>query len=286
MKGVRRGRQVARHAALDILSTARLARGRATEELARPRVHFAYLHTVPRVEEAGFRRLLQQLSQTHDFVTHSEGVRLLSTGPLTKPVISFSFDDGFASNYRTASILEEFGIAGIFFVPTTFIGTATLTEARALFGYSEGIDEPAMTWEQLEMLRDRGHEIGNHTQTHPAISSLSATQAEDQIYGAAEMLRERLGECRHFAWPFGRWFHFTASAANAVFASGHETCASAERGAHSALSHGPPGLLCLRRDHLMASWPLRHSTYFLARSSSMAGPESNLFPSDWAVNHP
>lgn len=279
----KRARAVARHAVLDGLS----ARDRWTHQLdvglARPRVALPYLHAVPREEEGDLRRFVAALARDHEFIGYSEAVRRVRDGDIDRPYVSFSFDDGFASNVRAARILEEFGAPGMFFVPTGFVGTKTLAEARSFFGFIEGCDEPAMTWDDLERLKERGHEIGNHTHTHRILASLSAQERADEVGRAAEILHSRLGASDHFAWPYGRFFHFSDDAARAVFDTDHASCASAERGAHVVPPPGGERALCVRRDHIMTEWPLRHCTYFLARSGRVASSVSNQWPENWHV---
>ena len=173
--------------------------------MVRPRVALPYLHAVPPNEEDSFRRLVASLARDHHFIGYSEAMRRVREGDIDRPYISFSFDDGFASNVRSARILEEFGATGMFFVPTGFVGTKTVTEARAYYGFSYGCDEPAMTWDDLETLKAGGHEIGNHTHGHRILSSLGVQEQHDEIGTAAEILRSRLGASDHFAWPYGRF---------------------------------------------------------------------------------
>ncbi len=278
-----RARSLARHAALDVLGLLDTATGSQRQDLTRPRVHFPYLHSVPAHEEERFRALLSDLRRTHEFIGYSDAVDRVLRGDIDRPYMAFSFDDGFASNTRTARILEEFDTRGCFFVATRFIGTPTVEKARELFGYSEGIDEPAMTWTDLESLLSRGHEIGNHTMRHRPLSHLPPDQVIEEIAGAAENLRGHLGQVDHFAWPFGRYSHFSPVARDAVFAAGHRSCASAERGSHVPDFSGSPSTLCLRRDHLMTRWPLAHSRRFLAKSAKHARAGDQGFPADWDV---
>ena len=224
------------------------------------------------------------LAVDHTFISYDEAVRRVLHGPIERPYLAFSFDDGFESNVRLSRILDDYGAPGCFFVPTGFIGSdMTPAEAQGLFGFSEGIDERAMTWAELEDMKARGHAVENHTVNHPVLSQISEQQAADEIHGAAEVLRSRLGDCTHFAWPRGRFQHFAAAAARAVFESGHESCASAERGAHVRVHEGPRQGLCLRRDHEMTNWPLRHQLYFLGRSSDRAVSAPDGWPDDWSV---
>jgi peptidoglycan/xylan/chitin deacetylase (PgdA/CDA1 family) len=278
-----RVRATARHLGLDGLWASWSARGRIESALARPRISLPYLHAIPERREAAFRELLLRLAPTHTFISYSEAVARLLSGEIDKPYVAFSFDDGFVSNVRAARILEEFGATGCFFVPPNFIGTPDVAAAQEFYGFKEGVFEPAMTWADLESLKSRGHEIENHTLNHRVMSWISKEQMTDEIGLGAQVLRERLGQVRHFAWPRGRFSHFTEAAAQTVFATGHESCASAERGAHTQRVEGRPESLCLRRDHIMAEWPVRHSLYFLARSASLASSASNRWPDGWGV---
>lgn len=276
-----RARRALRHTTLSALSAGAAQSDRVRMSLSTPRVHFAYLHAVPVHEEPTFRRLLAYLSEGHDLVGHSEAVRRLRSGVVDRPTISFSFDDAFASNHRTGAILEEFGTRGMFFVPGFFPGTNTLEDARHLFGYSQNITEPAMSWDQVADLVDRGHEIGNHTSTHRDLAKVPHDEVIRQIEHSASVLQERVGRCPHFAWPFGRRTHITPEGIDATFAAGHETCASAERGSHSASDLPAEAPLVLLRDHLMTSWPLEHNLYFLAQSAERPVAPWSHYPQEW-----
>lgn len=276
-------RQVARKGALDVLSVGYRASRRERDGLTRPRVHLPYLHAVSPDQEDRFRAFVRALAKDHTFISYSEAVQRVLTGEIDRPYVSFSFDDGFASNVRAGGILEEFGAVGMFFVPAGFIGVETVAGAREFFGFDKGCDEPAMTWDDLESLKAHGHEIGNHSWSHRIMSTLSPQEQYDEIAATAEELRSRLGESVHFAWPYGRFSHFAEHAARAVFDTGHTSCASAERGAHTLEAGPDPRTLCLRRDHVMTEWPQRHSRYFIAHSGRHAGAEDNLWPRDWSI---
>lgn len=276
-------RRVARHAALDVLALLDQVTGRTARGLRQPRIHLPYLHAVPQKEEETFRALLSELAHDHELISYSEAVRRIHHGPVDKPAVAFSFDDGFASNTRTARILEEFGTSGMFFVPPGFVGTRTVDMARKFYGFSEGVDEPAMTWDDLEHLKAAGHEVGNHTWGHRILSVISEDEMLTEVGRGAEELRTRLGNCDHFAWPRGRFFHFTPAGARAVFATGHLSCASAERGAHPIARPGAPELVCLRRDHIMTEWPLRHSRYFMGRAGLRNDPRYGRWPDEWNI---
>ena len=64
----------------------------------------------------------------------------------------------------------------------------------------------------------------------------------------------------------------------AVARAGYASGASTERGCHVAPACLPSGVLCLRREHIDAAWPLSHSRYFLARSAARASCDAHLWP--------
>ncbi|ACV06869.1 predicted xylanase/chitin deacetylase [Kytococcus sedentarius DSM 20547] len=275
-------RAAARHLALDALALRDRMTGSVTGLLQTPRVHLLYLHAVPVHEEPAFRALLDRLAKDHEFVTHDEAVRRIRTGDITAPAVSFSFDDAFASNYRTASILEEYGTRGMFFVPADMPGTGTVEGTRRLFGYEQNVTEPGMTWAQIDELRERGHGIGSHTCTHANLAEVPVADAREEIRRAHEVLTARYGDVPHFAWPFGRTFHITPELVETVFETGHTTCSSAVRGSHCGASPDDAERpLVLLRDHVMTSWPLEHTLHLLSRSAASPRPPWTQYPQEW-----
>src|SRR5699024_10627287 len=93
---------IARHGALDVLAFRDRLRSRNEPAWTRPRVHLPYLHAVPPEEEDTFRDLVREIGRTHTFISYSEAVERIKHGPIDKPYVAFSFDDGFKSNVRTA----------------------------------------------------------------------------------------------------------------------------------------------------------------------------------------
>ena len=69
-----------------------------------------------------FRQLLLTLSEKSKLVSFDNAVKLIkSNTKVDKPHIAFSFDDGFKDCIQIASILEEFGITGGFFICPKYI---------------------------------------------------------------------------------------------------------------------------------------------------------------------
>jgi len=275
-------RRLVRHAVVDAFSVAdRLAYG--DEPLRRNRVQFLYLHFVMADEEAGFRRLIELLSRDHTFVTYSEAIRLVQNGNIDKPYLAVSFDDGLRNCLRAAGILEEYGVSACFFVCDS-MAEETRDERITEFCSRELSIPPAdfLSWSDMEHLIESGHEIGNHTRAHKTLRGLGGGELQDAVYESLTALRSRLGDdVRHFAWPRGRFFHVDPATTSAVFDAGHESCASAERGCHVAGPPCTPEEVCIRRDHVIAAWPLRHTIHFLRRNSMRAGADSSLWPPEW-----
>lgn len=63
-----------------------------------------------------------------------------------------SFDDGGESNFHAASLLEEYGFKGMFFIVADYIG-------------KKGF----LNEDQILQLRKQGHLIGSHSKTHPNV---------------------------------------------------------------------------------------------------------------------
>ena len=272
-------RGVCRHAALTALAGLQSARGATPQHLRRPRVHFIYFHHCYPDEIAGFRALLSALSRDHDLVGYSEAVRRIQVGDVNRPCVALSFDDGVKNTLLAADVMREFGIKGCFFVCPAIVGETDPDTLRR-FCHERLNFSPAefLSWQDLERLLSEGHEVGGHTMTHARMSITPASELAEETGGCFQELRRRVGPVRHFAWPFGRFWDMSALAAEAVFMAGFETCASAERGCHVVQHSGALHQLCLRRETLLGAWPLSHSLYLLARSSSRAGLGDNHWP--------
>lgn len=277
-------RSVARFAALTALASYERASGRLASDLERDRVHFLYLHHVFTDEAAGFRALLEELAHRHTFVSHSEAVERLRSGRIDGRYIAISFDDGLKTCLAASRVMDEFGARGCFFVCPSMVGNTNEEEVTRFC--AERLHMPPvefMDWRDMEDLRARGHEVGSHTVNHRQLSLLAGADLDAEVAGSRALLEQRLGPVRHFAWPFGRFHHFSPAAAEAVFRAGYASCSSAERGCHVAAAGGPASGLCIRRDHIIAGWPLAHCMYFIARSARRATPALNAWPAGWSV---
>jgi peptidoglycan/xylan/chitin deacetylase (PgdA/CDA1 family) len=246
-------------------------------------VQILYLHHLLEDEERGFRALLEHLARDHVFIPFGEAVDRICLGPIDRPYVAFSFDDGFQSCLRAADLLEEFGAHACFFVCPDFLDESDperiARTCREVFGLPP---MEFLSWQDAEKLRARGHEIGSHTMRHCRAAETEIAEWREQLGRSREELEQRLGRVEHFAWPYGLFSDVTPASIEAVFEARYLTCSSAIRGCHVTPAGGDSSQLCLRRDHLAAVWPLAHSLYFLARSAEFASENSNRWPEEWA----
>jgi peptidoglycan/xylan/chitin deacetylase (PgdA/CDA1 family) len=276
-----RARGIARHVVLSSLAGLQRLRGELERGLTRPRVHFIALHSVAATEEHGFRRLLTQLARTHRFVRYSDAVDRVRRGDIDRPLLAFSLDDGFRSCLASLRILEEFGASACVFVCSAVVNEKRSDRVSAFCRQRLGVAPTQfVSWDDLATMLRAGHEVGSHARTHANLAALGTAELADEIAGSRAELEARLGPIRHFAWPFGRFFHVRRHVIDAMARAGYESSASAERGCHIAPTDRSPTILCLRRDFIDAAWPLPHCLYFLARSAAQASAGAHLWPAE------
>lgn len=230
------------------------------------RVHLIYLHHVLPREESNFFRSLDWMKQAGmHFIPYSEAIDRIEKGLFDKPYVAFSFDDGLKSCVVASRILDQFDAKACFFVNGKIVGELD-HDKRAKF-CSERLNMPLTAFMDLEDLQDlkiRGHEIGNHTFSHLNSAGVPFEVFKKDFDINHELLEAKLGESVHFAWPYGRGDHITRECISYVMESGYRSCASAIRGCHKEkLDLSKHYVL---RDHWVAGWPQRHLKYFLRNS--------------------
>jgi len=270
-----------RNATLDILSAGIKNTLGYHRLLTKPRVQFLYLHHVFKDEEQALVKLLVGLSKYHHFISYSEAWNRVMSGNIDKSYIAFSSDDGLKNNLKAASILKEFGASACFFICPSITGETDFEKIR-LFSKERLHFPPVefMNWHDIAQLQKEGHEIGSHTMSHINIALAGLQELIHEVGDSKKILERECGSVQHFAYPYGKYFHFNSAGRQAVFKNDFVSCASAERGCHIS----PPGGvsnqedLLIRRDHIILDWPLDHIFFFLARNSMKANITNNNFP--------
>jgi peptidoglycan/xylan/chitin deacetylase (PgdA/CDA1 family) len=130
----------------------------------------------------------------------------------SKGLVSFTFDDGYRSGYKVASILEEAGYRGTYYV-------ISQTLHQEFPGYMKAAE--------VKNLHSRGHEVGAHTRHHLDLIVVSAIEAEQEIVESREDLRAIGVETQSFAYPFGRHYRH---ARGLVERAGFGNAVSTDRG--------------------------------------------------------
>lgn len=110
---------------------------------------------------------------------------------VAQPVpVQLTFDDGGKCHIlHTAPLLEKFGLSGIFFIPTAFIGTP-------------GFLDP----DDIAQLHQRGHTIGTHSHTHRPLSILSSEQVLEEWKQSVSILSAITGTAIRYASLPGGWY--------------------------------------------------------------------------------
>ena len=271
-------RRYARLTAVEALSRLALATQRNVDA---PSVHVLLMHDVRKKDHDRFRRLLRRLSNDYELVAYRQAVAMIRSGKVEKPTLSFSFDDGYRSCWDAAEILEQFGVTAMFFVCPSIIESSISEQAHVCRERMLREPTPFLTWSEIESLKNRGHEFGSHTLTHPRVDTLRSGQLHDELGASKIRIAKKLGSCEHFAWPYGRFAHFSAAAYLASLDVGYQTIASGERGSHAAHDGIVPRLPCIRRESIDVSWPQRHVNYFLNQSRRDPVKPCDCVPSEW-----
>ena len=203
--------------------------------LALPALLLHRCHSTFRPAQTGFRALLfhdiadDRLDAFRTFARHArdrwgtidpDGAAAWLTGDGAAPSQSgptpclFTFDDGFASNYRVArEILKPLGIRALFFVCPALVDLEGPEQRAAIAAQifraqCDAADLPPgqrlMTWDELRALKAAGHEIGSHGFTHKRLTELDEKTLETEIRSARDRLETEMGdEIPWYAFTFG-----------------------------------------------------------------------------------
>lgn len=87
-----------------------------------------------------------------------------------RAAVSLTFDDGILDHYTmVAPHLDSLGLRGTFWVNGHSIEQGEVNYA------------PRLTWQMCREMSDRGHEISNHSWSHPNLTNLSEEQLREEV---------------------------------------------------------------------------------------------------------
>lgn len=105
-----------------------------------------------------------------------------------RPLVSITFDDGWASSFDNGvPLLEEHGYRGTFYVNPAAIETPTF-----------------MTAEQLRALDEGGHDIALHSHEHVDLAAIGGDAVDHQLREGQDVLAQADLPSGHLAVPHGR----------------------------------------------------------------------------------
>jgi len=115
------------------------------------------------------------------------------TGALPHKPIVITFDDGYEDNYLMAlPIMEKFQMKSTIFIVAGLVGTPEY-----------------LSWQQIAEMKQRQTEIGSHTLSHVALSSLAPEEQRREVLQSKKLLEQHVGPVDFLAYPYGAFSEVT-----------------------------------------------------------------------------
>jgi len=113
-------------------------------------------------------------------------------------IVCFTFDDAYDSTMVHApGIFEEFGVRASFYAVPSLVGGRS--------EWDKELSRPLADWDLLRKIQASGHEIGNHSLTHPFLAKLSTDQQLVEIASSHERFLAEGLLPRSFCFPYGSY---------------------------------------------------------------------------------
>jgi peptidoglycan/xylan/chitin deacetylase (PgdA/CDA1 family) len=149
---------------------------------------------------------MRWLRQTCDVVPLSEILDHARCQEDRRPIVSVTFDDGFADNYTQAMpILLQHDIPATFFLATGLIDRdpSVLALAAGWGGWPQ--HGSILTWDEIRRMRRAGMVFGAHGHRHVSLGPMSDAEARADLSTSKRILEEHLEEpIDAVAFPYGR----------------------------------------------------------------------------------
>lgn len=190
-------------------------------------VQFLCLHQ-PRFDEVRLVRFVEWLRQSYQILSYSDAIERTKSGNINERYLAISYDDGLHSHYAAAQVLARTGVSACFFVSPGVLCEPPKIDPdsyckQRLFIHPQRV----MSWDELESLREMGHEVGSHSLTHHDLNSIEYHRAVDEIEQSKRYIESRLGVCDHFAWPYGQQSSINDALIKVTLDAGYRSIASA-----------------------------------------------------------
>jgi peptidoglycan/xylan/chitin deacetylase (PgdA/CDA1 family) len=135
--------------------------------------------------------IYQILAKTGYIISDDYSLNEYTPTGFSRPLISITFDDGWTNQYTNAfPLLQQYGLPATFYIIS-----------------GELTDQPGyMSAAQVVSLHNAGEEIGSHSITHPDMTTLTATQLQNEMSNSQATLQGVIGlPVTDFAYPFGAY---------------------------------------------------------------------------------
>ncbi|HSX30481.1 MAG TPA: polysaccharide deacetylase family protein [Candidatus Saccharimonadales bacterium] len=133
-------------------------------------------------------------------------------------LLTVTFDDGWESVYTQAMpLLQKDGIH-----TTQYVLSGTESNHQY------------MSWGQIAVIQQAGHEIACHSVTHPDLTKLSDKDLQAQLNGCLHTMTQRFGSITDFASPYGSENDKTLNAIAKLYQSQRNTNGDASNGVTDA----------------------------------------------------
>lgn len=174
-------------------------------------IHLINFHATPSTHVQTYRDQIATCAGRFDSLSGRGIAGLMQGGG--RPILAPILFEGFRDNHDVLlPILEEFGFAGWFFIPSHFINVAAHRQrvfaARHHLQY--GADEYpgdriALSWPELRAAHARGHLVACHSRNHTALYPDTSDEVlHEEIIVAKQELEDGLGaEVDTFCYLFG-----------------------------------------------------------------------------------
>ncbi|MDG1890112.1 MAG: polysaccharide deacetylase family protein [Verrucomicrobiota bacterium] len=198
----------------------------------KPSLRIINYHWTPMEERSSLEQHFETITQ-HYCSLDQNGLRAFLQGKHRDPrnPIIISFDDGFRNNLEVASpLLEEYGLTGWFFV----IGKAGYSDGHIVEGNLN--TRYCMSWDELNLLRSKGHVIGCHTMNHVDLGSIDHSVLHHELVASRQLIESEIGQSvLSFAYPYGTVNSFSKASMemiNATYEFAFHSFSSAIRPGH------------------------------------------------------
>jgi peptidoglycan/xylan/chitin deacetylase (PgdA/CDA1 family) len=251
-------RTILRHGVLDVLGTF---------SKPAPGIHILNGHRIENeAEPETFRQLLKNLSKYVTFIRIEDAVKMIVNRQVVdKPLVAFTFDDGFMDCYNIfAPVLEEFNTNAMFFVNPNYVDG----DDNYIRNFDDSIvmtsDKRPMRWEQLKELAARGHIIAAHTMDHYMINTEDLSVLKYQIENCKKIIESHTGiPCDYFAFPYGKLTQVNQLSIDIACNKYKYVFSQSDYKNYFSFE----GRVINRR-HFEPFWPLKHVFYFLSCNKS------------------